>query len=224
MIEIEEISRFFPLNSGIPEVTLFQDHHLYHLQKCLENKLYSSAYFHVHALFMLFVYLQLYRISNEFKEQFSYSLIGFASEERQLIDEQSPFSFWRIKEKTVFRFFRLINFDDGTIGNISSCIEKRNKHLHVNGELYCDTEEKMEKIMQEYENNMRKIVSKSNDFIRNLYLNVLSTANQEQGLQPDNDDIELNILIPGMLSQNEIEQIKLLKLADPFTEYLVTNF
>jgi len=79
--------------------------------------------------------------------------------------ELSPFSFSGINEKTVFRFFRLLDFDDGTIGNISACVNERNKLLHATGNNFENLDQKIEK----YIANMENIVNKSKDFIQELY-------------------------------------------------------
>ena len=58
--------------------------------------------------------------------------------------QKSPFAFSILNEKTVFRFFRLLDFDDATIGMISSCIKARNTIAHASGEPIQDLNQKLE--------------------------------------------------------------------------------
>lgn len=117
----------------------------------------------------------------------------------------SPFSFSLINEKTVFRFFRLLAFDDGTIGMISACIKERNKLAHASGENMQDLEKKIEC----YISNMEKIVDKSKDFLIEVYDKFVS---DNQSLLVDDYeiqsyDIESSFLMPYCISIYELEQI-----------------
>jgi hypothetical protein len=65
MDEIYTLSQYFPLSSSDPTLEKYLDHHLGACLKCSENELYSSAYSHLHILYMIFVYVQLLRIAKE---------------------------------------------------------------------------------------------------------------------------------------------------------------
>ena len=56
-----EIEDFIPLNSGSP-INEYLTHHLQSLSKCRENQLYSSAFYHLHLVYMTLVYVQIERI------------------------------------------------------------------------------------------------------------------------------------------------------------------
>gem|GEM_PF-5736299 len=58
--------------------------------------------------------------------------------------QKSPFAFSILNEKTVFRFFRLLDFDDATIGMISTCVKTRNTIAHASGEPIQDLDKKLE--------------------------------------------------------------------------------
>lgn len=68
--EILEFWEYFPIQIE-PELRNYIEHHISHMQKCCENDLYSSAYPHLHIVYMTFVYIQLLRIANEKKRFFN---------------------------------------------------------------------------------------------------------------------------------------------------------
>lgn len=225
MIDSYEIANYLPINSGIPKASAFIVHHLTELQKCLENKLYSSSYYHIHLLFMIFIYFQLLRISEEREEEFSFSLIGLPGNEKDILkNAKSPFSFRFINEKTVFRFFRLVEFDDGLIGNISSVIEQRNKHNHVNEELICDTEDKLAIILNKYEQCMKTTLVNESHFIQEKFFKMLSRDFKDIDYELSADEVELNLIMPGYFSTNEIEMLKSIKYKHALITYLNKNY
>lgn len=224
MIEVYDISKFLPINSGIPDANAYSEHHILHLAKCLENNLHSSAFFHVHSLYMLYVYFQLLRIKRKYDKEFGYALIGFSRDEKHLLEiAKGPFLFSPIKEKEVFRFFRLAGFDDSTISSISNCVNLRNDHLHVNGILNCDTEEKLIKILEIYERNMEVVFEKQKLFVKEIYDDALLRIGDE--FDPTNsDDLDLNLITPGLISSQEMEYIKTLNTSHLVTKYLIDNY
>ncbi|MEC9492293.1 hypothetical protein [Flexistipes sp.] len=125
MEEIHALSQYFPLDTSDPTLKRYLEHQLNHAIRCVENELYPSAYSHLHILYMVFVYIQLLRISKEKSDEFALCWVGFPSQEKDFLkDTTNPFAFSKIQEKTVSRFFRLVGFNDGSIGNISELVKK----------------------------------------------------------------------------------------------------
>ena len=222
MEEVQSLSQYFPLN--IPDETLskYVGHHLNNINKCVENELYSSAYSHLHLLYMAFVYIQLLRIAREKKEQFELCWIGFPNEEKDYLREpSSPFSFSNVKEKTVFRFFRLVGFDDGCIGDISQLVNKRNDRLHASGNIYCET---LDDFLIEYKIYVQKIemiINKQNNFLQEIYNSLVTTYDKDYEVMAD--DIEINFANQYYFSENEMKALSLGK-ADVISTYIIANF
>lgn len=204
MDEVYNISQYFPLSISDPTLEKYIDHHLGSCIKCAENELYSSAYSHLHILYMIFVYIQLLRIAKEKSQEFQFCWIGFPSQEKDFLkNPSSPFSFSQIQEKTVFRFFRLVDFDDGLIANISALVNKRNDHLHANGKLFFETSDDFEKEVETYINNIQTIIKKQSDFLQNIYTTIIQ--GYETSFEMTKDEIETNFADPYYFSEYELK-------------------
>lgn len=204
MDEIYILSQYFPLNSSDPILEKYLDHHLGACLKCSKNDLYSSAYSHLHILYMIFVYIQLLRIAKEKVQEFDLCWVGFPSQEKDFLKEpSSPFSFSKIKEKTVFRFFRLVGFDDGSISDISSLVSKRNNHFHANGQLFVESQDDFEKEVGEYIKKMQAIITKQTNFLQKIYSSLV--AGYEEGFEINQDEIETNFADQYYFSEYELK-------------------
>ncbi len=83
MDDAYEFSRFFPDDGGESTLNEYIGHHSASIKCCLENNLFSSAYSHLHLLYMVFIYVQLLRIAQEKKQEFEYG--GLASQVKRRI-------------------------------------------------------------------------------------------------------------------------------------------
>ena len=204
MDKIYTLSQYFPLSSSDTTLKKYLDHHLGACLKCSENELYSSAYSHLHILYMIFVYVQLLRIAKEKVQEFDLCWVGFPSQEKDFLKEpSSPFSFSKIQEKTVFRFFRLVGFDDGSISDISSLVNKRNNHLHANGQLFFESQDGFEKEVGGYIKKMQTIITKQLDFLQTIYSSLV--AGYEEGFEINQDEIETNFADQYYFSEYELK-------------------
>lgn len=140
-----DIIRFLPIQIGDEGIIKYIRYHADNLDKSIKHNIESGIFFHVHILYMTFIYFQLLRISKEKHKEFRFSWI-LSSQEREFFkNPSSPFSFAPINEKTVFKFFRLLDFDDGFIGDISACVNERNDMSHATGVTISDLDRKIEK-------------------------------------------------------------------------------
>lgn len=180
MEQINEISDFFPTQIDDPELKKYIDHHFKHLQECYEKELFASTLPHLHILYMVFVYFQLLRISQEKYQEFKLCWIGFPREEQDFLKKPThPFSFSKIKETTIFRFFRLLDFDDSLVGKISAPVKNRNELLHANGKIFVGEVKTFEAKVGEYLNLMEEIVMKQETFLNNIYYDIMKEQNLE---------------------------------------------
>lgn len=203
MEDIYSLGRFFPSGVAVELLDEYVGHHLSSATRCVENELYSSAYSHLHLLYMAFIYIQLLRIAREKKKEFEYGWIGFPGEEKDFLNKPtSPFSFSGVKEQTVFRFFRLVGFDDGTIANIASVISTRNKRLHATGQLHCATADEFGHELNGYIKKMQFVINKQKSFFDEIYNGLLDTY--EDGYVFTVDDLESNYHDQYLLSEYEL--------------------
>lgn len=200
---IYEIQSFLPIKLEEFTITEYISYHLNELSKSLENNIDSWIFLHTHILYMIFIYIQLLRISQNKVNEFKYSRIWLPADEKTFLESNnSPFAFSKIKEKTVFRFFRLIDFDDAIICEISSCVKERNELLHATWVKILDLENKVYK----YIKNMKKVREKSMDFLMKIF-NDFENNNPdffEDWYEINHDDLELNLYTPYFFSESEL--------------------
>jgi len=197
-----KITQFLPIKIDDQYVAQYVSYHTKKLNESIEHNIETWIFLHTHILYMTFIYIQLLRISQNKKEEFKYSRIWLASNEKDFIKaNKSPFAFSKINEKTVFRFFRLIDFDDWTIGDISSCVNERNDLLHATW----TNIEKLDQKLNKYLKNMEKVVKKSQWFLNWLFTNFLEAKIFGNWYEITHDDLELNLYIPYQFSEYELE-------------------
>jgi hypothetical protein len=108
---------------------------------CASGK-FQFAFFAYHMLTMCFVYFNIWQIKRIRPENFATSLIGFTKDmERDLLNATSPFVFHVVNESNVMRFLKLIQCDNGKIGNYTKLVKDRNETAHSNGNIFYGTEE-----------------------------------------------------------------------------------
>ena len=201
--DIYLIRQFFP---NYPKQGVFEyyQHHYEKMVICVENSLFSSAYYHLHILYMVFTYIQLYRIANERSNDLNLCWTGFPSEEKDYLTRaDSPFAFSRISEKTIFRFFRIVNFDDQLVRDLASLITKRNKRMHANGEIFLKTKEDFEKEFLFYLSKMKNIVINQKQFIGSIYDKLASDYDDDYEITED--ELNTNFVTQYFFSNYELE-------------------
>ena len=217
-----EITQFLPIKIEDQHVAEYISYHTKKLDESLEHNIETWVFLHTHILYMTFIYIQLLRISKFKEKEFKYSRIGLPINEKDFSkSELSPFSFSGINEKTVFRFFRLLDFDDGTIGDISACVNERNKLLHATGNNF----ENLDQKIQKYISNMENIVNKSKEFIQELYqwlMNDNPTLFEEK-YEITNDDLEISLFIPYYVSEYEAKKLVKRNEEDSIIDFMKEN-
>lgn len=203
MEDIYELSKFFPSGTNDDQLNQYLDHHLTSVARCVESGLYSSAYSHLHLLYMSFIYIQLLRIAKEKKVEFKYGWIGFPGQEKDYLNNpRSPFSFSILNEKTVFRFFRLVDFNDADIGDIAKPVKTRNDRMHARGDIHCADIKSFEGELCEYIRQMKSVISRQQPFLADIYKGLISTYDEDYEFTQD--DLESNFQDQYLLSEYEL--------------------
>ena len=171
------------------------------LQKSIEWNSYSWIFLNIHLIYMTFIYIQIVRIYEFRKDNFSYAWIWIKEKEKNFEKNPIPSTLSEINEVTIFRFFRLIWFDDQSIANISWLIDYRNNMLHAKGNKL--NEDSLKSKVYEYTGKMKLISKKSIPFLSDLYKDSLSQFSKWQEIT--RDDLEINLYIPNNFSVYELQ-------------------
>ena len=84
-------------------------------------------------LTMSCVYFNIWQIKQTRPADFEKGLIGFARDEKKLLEATSPFVFSAVNEKTILRFLKLIACDNSKISAYAKLVDDRNDTAHPNG-------------------------------------------------------------------------------------------
>jgi hypothetical protein len=114
-----------------------------------KNKKYQFAFLAYHMLYMCFIYFNLWQIKKNRSGDFQNALIGFAKEEEDILSMSSPFNFSVIREKTVFRFLKLLGCNNQKIGSFSKIVDDRNDIAHSNGNVFYNEQESIDAKIEE---------------------------------------------------------------------------
>ena len=159
MEELIELDNLFPIYLEDIELKKYLNHHMSHLKLCYENNLFSSGYPHLHIIYMLFIYFQLTRVAAYKPTNFRLCWIGMKKDDENFyFKNPTTTSFSRINEKTVFRFFRLLNITDEQIADLSTLINNRNDSLHATGNIYCESKDSFDRELSKYIKRMWKLI------------------------------------------------------------------
>ena len=141
MEEAAELENYLPLSFKTPT----EQEYIAFLWDVFETNYthgkYQFAFLAYHMLAMSFVYFNIWQIKQTEPKNFEMGLIGFNKDsEKDLIAATSPFVFSIVKERTILRFLKLIDCDNGKIGNYAKLVDDRNKTAHPNGHIFFRTQ------------------------------------------------------------------------------------
>src|SRR5438034_10004077 len=115
MEEAAELANYLPLSFK----TLKDQEYIEFLWDAFEtnytHKKFQFAFLAYHMLTMSFVYFNIWQIKQARPTDFEKGLIGFARDEKALLEATSPFVFSTVNERTILRFLKLIECNTGEI-------------------------------------------------------------------------------------------------------------
>ena len=137
MEEAVELSSYLPLSFK----TESEQEYIQFLWDAFETNYthgkYQFAFLAYHMLTMSFVYFNIWQIKQNVPGDFQKGMIGFGKEvEKGLLEATSPFSFSVVPERTMLRFLKLIECDNGKIGTYAKLVDDRNASAHSNGNIF----------------------------------------------------------------------------------------
>jgi hypothetical protein len=217
MEEAAELADYLPLSfmsrrDGIPwDKTPKEQEYIEFLWDAFETNdthgKYQFAFLAYHMLTMSFIYFNIWQIKQTRPADFEKGLIGFARDEKALLEATSPFVFSTVNERSILRFLKLIACDNGKIGTYAKLVDDRNESAHPNGNIFYSTEAALDIKITEILRMVAEIQAHSKPVIEHCYREfLLQNHEPDEREYADAADQIREVLIHGnYLSQKDIE-------------------
>ncbi|MFZ2975419.1 MAG: hypothetical protein WA055_02180 [Candidatus Moraniibacteriota bacterium] len=166
---------------------------------------YHLALFAYHLLFMSFVYQTVHKIKKWMPDRFCDALIQSSAEKKkEYFEARSPWVFSEIRESSVFEFLNLLQICNGEVKKCKNIIKQRNKGFgHATGVLV--SEEEFERKVNEYDQIAQEIHKLTHAELAKIFDEYIADIDQNE--EVIKDDIELNLIIPNRLSDQDLEKL-----------------
>jgi hypothetical protein len=207
MEEAAELANYLPLSFKTPK----EQEYIEFLWDAFETNYthgkYQFAFLAYHMLTMSFVYFNIWQIKQTEPGDFKKGLIGFAKDEKALLEATSPFSFSIVLERTMLRFLKLIACDNGKIGTYAKLVDDRNDSAHPNGNIFYSEQSALDLKIREILRVVDEIQTHSAPMIQRCYTRFLAESNDPETREYSDDADQIReVLIHGnYLSQKDIE-------------------
>ncbi len=207
MEEAAELGNYLPLSFKSPK----EQEYIAFLWDAFETNYthgkYQFAFLAYHMLTMSFVYFNIWQIKQALPNDFANGLIGFARDEKTLLEASSPFVFSTVNERTILRFLKLIACDNGKIGTYTKLVDDRNDTAHPNGHIFFSTQAALDAKLTEILRAVDDIQQHSRPIVERCYREfLLHSADPEEREWPDATDQIREVLIHGnYMSQQDIK-------------------
>ncbi|NOT67113.1 MAG: hypothetical protein HOP04_02080 [Methylophilaceae bacterium] len=208
MEEAAELSNYLPLSYKSPK----EQEYIAFLWESFETNYihgkFQFAFLAYHMLTMSFVYFNIWQIKQTRPDDFENAMIGFNKDvEKELLAATSPFTFWRINESSVMRFFKLIGCDNSKIGSYAALVKERNDTAHTNGNIFFSTQTALDNKITEVLRIVAEIQNHSATIIEHCFREfLLHNHDPETREYADAADQIREVLIhANYLSQKDVE-------------------
>lgn len=208
MDEAEQLLEYLPLSFKTPK----EQEYIEFLWDAFETNYthgkFQFAFLAYHMLTMSFMYFNIWQIKQNRPGDFEKAMVGFNKNlEMELLSATTPFTFWRINESSVMRFFKLIGCDNGKVGNYAALVKERNETAHTNGNIFFSTQAALDTKIAEVLRVVAEIQEHSKPVIDHCFREfLLQNHDPEEREYPDARDQIREILIHGnYFSQKDIE-------------------
>lgn len=168
---------------------------------------YQFAFLAYHMLTMSCVYFNIWQIKQTRPGDFEKGLIGFARDEKALVEATSPFVFSAVNERTILRFLKLIACDNGKIGTYGKLVDDRNESAHPNGNIFYSTQDALDAKITEILRVVEEIQAHSKPVIEHCYREfLLQNHDPEEREYPEAADQIREVLIHGnYMSRRDVD-------------------
>jgi len=207
MEEAAELGNYLPLSFKSPK----EQEYIAFLWDAFETNYthgkYQFAFLAYHMLTMSCVYFSIWQIKQTRPGDFEKGLIGFARDEKALLEATSPFVFSAVNERTILRFLKLIACDNGKIGTYAKLVDDRNESAHPNGNIFYSTQAALDVKITEILRVVDEIQAHSKPVIKHAYREfLLQNHDPEEREYPEAADQIREVLIHGnYMSRRDID-------------------
>jgi hypothetical protein len=207
MEEAAELGNYLPLSFKSPK----EQEYIAFLWDAFETNYthgkYQFAFLAYHMLTMSCVYFNIWQIKQTRPSDFEKGLIGFARDEKALLEATSPFVFSAVNERTILRFLKLIACDNGKIGTYAKLVDDRNESAHPNGNIFYSTRAALDSKITGILRVVDEIQTHSRPVIEHCYRDfLLQNHDPEEREYPEATDQIREVLIHGnYMSQRDID-------------------
>ncbi len=136
MEEVYQLLDYLPIDDA--EINNYVNPLFNSAQVTYDKEQYQFSYFAVHLIFMTYIYLTVWKISQFHKEKFEHSLLfarPYNGSDVNLKQVRSIFDYSHLPEKDIFELFSLIGLDNGYIKSTKKLIDSRNDMAHATGKI-----------------------------------------------------------------------------------------
>jgi hypothetical protein len=207
MDEAAELANYLPLSFKSPK----EQEYIEFLWDAFETNYthgkYQFAFLAYHMLTMSCVYFNIWQIKQTRPGDFEKGLIGFARDEKALLEATSPFVFSAVNERTILRFLKLIACDNGKIGTYAKLVDDRNESAHPNGNIFYSTQEALDAKITEILRVVEEIQTHSKSVVEHCYREfLLQNHDPEEREYPEAADQIREVLIHGnYMSRRDVD-------------------
>lgn len=207
MEEAAELGNYLPLSFKTPK----EQEYIEFLWDAFETNYthgkYQFAFLAYHMLAMSFVYFNIWQIKQTRPDDFEKGLIGFARDEKTLLEATSPFVFSSVNERTILRFLKLIACDNGKIGTYAKLVDDRNETAHPNGNIFFSTQAALDSKITEILRVVGEIQTHSKPVIECCYREFLIENHdpEEREFLDPTEQIRETLIHRNYFSQKDIE-------------------
>lgn len=208
MDEALELGNYLPLSYKSPK----EQEYIAFLWDAFETNYthgkYQFAFLAYHMLTMSFVYFNIWQIKQTRPEDFEKGLIGFGKDiEKNLMGASSPFVFSTVNERTILRFLKLIQCDNGMIGTYAKLVDDRNETAHPNGQILYSTQAALDTKIAEVLRVVAEIQAHSKPIIEHGFREFLLQNHDPENREyaDDADQIREVLIHANYLSQKDVE-------------------
>ncbi|MBK8233904.1 MAG: hypothetical protein IPK72_25835 [Candidatus Eisenbacteria bacterium] len=207
MDDAAELGNYLPLSFKIPK----EQEYIEFLWDAFETNYthgkYQFAFLAYHMLTMSCVYFNIWQIKQPRPGDFEKGLIGFARDEKALLEATSPFVFSAVNERTILRFLKLNACDNGKIGTYAKLVDDRNESAHPNGNIFYSTQEALDAKIAEILRVVEEIQAHSRPVIEHCYREfLLQNHDPEEREYPEAADQIREVLIHGnYMSRRDVD-------------------
>lgn len=161
-----------------------------------EHEKYQFAMLPYHMLYMSFVYFSVWQIKLMRPRDFENASIFVPDREREILQATSPFTFSVVKERSIFRFLKLIGCLDQHTVSFAKLVNERNELAHSNGLINCRDRRSADVRIQEVMRQVRAIQSHMTPLLHECLSRFLVESCAEEGsMEYDNPDDQIRELL-----------------------------